>query len=65
MTPATRVQPFRRAQFRNLGRLAKSHAEHDRVVVAIMRGDRVGAGTAMRAHIELVRDEYELYAVSV
>ncbi len=39
-----RVQPFRRAQFRNLGRLAKSHAEHDRVVVAIMRGDRVGAG---------------------
>jgi DNA-binding GntR family transcriptional regulator len=67
MTLATRVrvQPFRRAQFRNLGRLAKSHAEHDRVVVAIMRGDRTGAATAMRAHIELVRDEYEIYAVSV
>jgi len=59
-----RVQPFRRAQFRNLGRLAKSHAEHDRVVVAIMRGDRVGAAAAMRAHIELVRGEYEIYAVS-
>ena len=67
MTLATRVrvQPFRRAQFRNLGRLAKSHAEHDRVVVAIMRGDRVGAAAAMRAHIELVRGEYEIYAVSV
>jgi DNA-binding GntR family transcriptional regulator len=67
MTLATRVrvQPFRRAQFRNLGRLAKSHAEHDRVVVAIMRGDKAGAEIAMRAHIELVRDEYELYAVSV
>jgi DNA-binding GntR family transcriptional regulator len=67
MTLATRVrvQPFRRAQFRNLGRLAKSHAEHDRVVVAIMRGDKAGAATAMRDHIELVRDEYELYAVSV
>jgi DNA-binding GntR family transcriptional regulator len=67
MTLATRVrvQPFRRAQFRNLGRLAKSHAEHDRVVVAILRGDRVGAAGAMRAHIELVRDEYEIYAVSV
>ena len=67
MTLATRVrvQPFRRAQFRNLGRLAKSHAEHGRVVVAIMRGDRVGAAAAMRAHIELVRGEYELYAVSV
>ena len=60
-----RVQPFRRAQFRNLGRLAKSHAEHDRVVVAILRGDKAGAAVAMRAHIELVRDEYELYAVSV
>jgi DNA-binding GntR family transcriptional regulator len=34
-------------------------------VVSILRGDRVGATTAMRAHIELVRDEYELYAVSV
>lgn len=60
-----RVQPFRRAQFRNLGRLAKSHAEHDRVVVAIMRGDKTGASNAMRAHIELVRGEYEVYAVSV
>ena len=67
LTLATRVrvQPFRRAQFRNLGRLAKSQAEHDRVVVAIMRGDKAGAAAAMRAHIELVRDEYEIYAVSV
>jgi DNA-binding GntR family transcriptional regulator len=60
-----RVQPFRRAQFRNLGRLAKSQAEHDRVVVAILRGDKTGAANAMRAHIELVRGEYEIYAVSV
>jgi DNA-binding GntR family transcriptional regulator len=58
----TRVQPFRRAQFRNLGRLSKSHAEHSRVVLAILRGDRVGAAEAMRGHIELVRGEYELYA---
>src|SRR3982075_1276012 len=67
ITLATRVrgQPFRRAQFRNLGRLAKSHAEHDRVVVAILRGDKIGAAAAMRAHIELVRGEYELYAVSL
>ena len=28
-------------------------------------GDKVGAAAAMRAHIELVRDEYEIYAVSV
>ena len=47
------------------GRLAQSHAEHDRVVVAILRGDRSGAAGAMRAHIERVHGEYEIYAVSV
>ncbi|HUI98240.1 MAG TPA: GntR family transcriptional regulator [Xanthobacteraceae bacterium] len=64
LTLATRqrVAPFRRAQFRNLGRLAKSHVEHDRVVEAILRGDRARAGEAMRAHIMTVCEEYELYA---
>src|SRR6202000_1319822 len=60
-----RVQPFRRAQFRNLGRLAQSHAEHDRVVQAILRGDRNCAANATRAHIERVHGAYEIYAVSV
>ena len=64
MTLATRsrVQPFRRAQFRTLGRLAHSHMEHGRVVVAIMRGERERAATAMRAHITTVREVYEDYA---
>jgi DNA-binding GntR family transcriptional regulator len=65
LSTRVRVQPFRRAQFRNLGRLAKSHLEHDRVVVAILRGDRSGAAAAMRAHIEQVRGEYTVYAASV
>jgi DNA-binding GntR family transcriptional regulator len=67
ITVATRVrvQPFRRAQFRNLGRLAKSHMEHDQVVTAIMRGDREAAANAMRDHIIMVRNEYEVYALSV
>jgi len=56
-----RVQPFRRAQFRNLGRLAKSHLEHDRIVQAILRGDRTLATQNMYAHIIKVRDEYEHY----
>ena len=60
-----RVQPFRRAQFRNLGRLAKSHAEHDRVVQAILRGERVLAAQNMYAHIIKVRDEYEHYAETI
>ncbi len=62
LSTRTRVQPFRRAQFRILGRLAKSHVEHDRVVEAILRGDRSGAAAAMHAHIITVREEYEHYA---
>lgn len=60
-----RVAPFRRAQFRNLGRLAKSHVEHDQVMVAILRGDRARAAEAMRAHIITVGEEYEAYAGSL
>jgi DNA-binding GntR family transcriptional regulator len=67
ITVATRarVQPFRRAQFRTLGRLAKSHVEHDRVVEAILRGDRERAEAAMRVHIFTVREAYEAYAGSL
>jgi DNA-binding GntR family transcriptional regulator len=67
LTLATRarVQPFRRAQFRILGRLAKSHVEHDRVVQAILRGERSLAAQTMYAHIITVRDEYEHYIETV
>ena len=67
MTLATRsrVQPFRRAQFRNLGRLAKSHVEHDQVVQAILRGDRDQAASAMQAHIMTVRGEFGDYVSSL
>jgi DNA-binding FadR family transcriptional regulator len=59
------VQPFRRAQFRTLGRLAHSHMEHDRVVLAIQRGERERARSAMRVHIGTVREAYEIYASSI
>jgi DNA-binding GntR family transcriptional regulator len=64
LSTRARVRPFRRAQFRILGRLAKSHVEHDRVVMAILRGERAGAASAMHAHILTVRDEYEAYTDS-
>ena len=52
-----RVQPFRRAQFRILGRLAKSHVEHDRVVEAILRGERaVAASPCMRTSSRCARN---------
>jgi DNA-binding GntR family transcriptional regulator len=65
LTTRTRVQPFRRAQFRNLGRLAKSHVEHDRVVQAILRGERKVAADMMRAHIDTVHDEYDAYTETI
>jgi len=46
-----RLAPFRRAQFRVLGRLANSFREHDLVVSAIIRGDGAGAAEAMRSHM--------------
>jgi DNA-binding GntR family transcriptional regulator len=65
LSTRVRVQPFRRAQFRNLGRLAKSHVEHDRVVQAILRGEHDIAAAAMYAHIVTVREEYETYSESI
>jgi DNA-binding GntR family transcriptional regulator len=49
-----RLEPFRRVQFRSSGRLAESFAEHERVVTAILKGDREGAATAMRVHLRTV-----------
>ena len=51
-----RVAPFRKAQFEGLGRLAKSHEEHERVVRAILRADAETAATEMLRHIVVVRD---------
>src|SRR5258708_36946305 len=65
LSTRARVEPFRRGQFRNLGRLAKSHIERDRVVQAILRGEQSVAASAMYAHIVTVRDEYEAYTESL
>ena len=50
-----RVAPFRRAQFSSMGRLTLSHAEHDRVVQAILARNGMAAAEAMLAHIRVVR----------
>lgn len=51
-----RLNPFRRAQFNLLGRLASSHSEHEQVVQAILRGDGDSAAQAMRAHVLTVSE---------
>ncbi|EJW12894.1 Putative regulator PutR for proline utilization protein [Rhodovulum sp. PH10] len=67
LTRATRarLQPFRHAPAREVGRLAASHGEHERVVVAIVRGDRDGAAAAMRDHVLIVRDDYGVYVAAL
>ncbi|MBX9458872.1 MAG: GntR family transcriptional regulator [Rhizobium sp.] len=57
-----RLQPFRRAQFATLGRLARSHAEHGLIVEAILRGNGGEAQAHMRAHIMLVEDAWNEFA---
>src|SRR5262252_9933681 len=50
-----RIAPFRRAQFAIPDRLAKSHAEHDAIVSAVLRGDAETASELMRTHVNIVR----------
>jgi DNA-binding GntR family transcriptional regulator len=59
-----RLAPFRRAQFRAPGRLARSHAEHDAVVKAILSGDAGAAHAAMLHHVSLVEDAFEQLTAS-
>jgi DNA-binding GntR family transcriptional regulator len=62
MQTRSRLQPFRRAQFSSLGRLAASHREHGDIVTAILRADRAGATQAMTRHILDVADTYQQIA---
>jgi DNA-binding GntR family transcriptional regulator len=57
-----RLDPFRRAQFRTDGRLAKSHAEHAQVVQAILAGDAAAAHGTMLHHVSLVGDAFDEFA---
>ncbi|HWJ73522.1 MAG TPA: GntR family transcriptional regulator [Kaistia sp.] len=63
LTLATRARlaPFRRAQFRRVGRLADSFDEHDRIVESILRGDREQATREMRSHIGTVKEAFDRY----
>ncbi|MGV1760485.1 GntR family transcriptional regulator [Rhizobium sp. A22-96] len=57
-----RLAPFRRAQFRLPGRLAKSFDEHDVIVTAIMRADTQAATQAAYRHVAIVSDASVVFA---
>lgn len=54
-TTRRRAAPFRQLQFQGVGRLAKSHDEHQRIVDAILRHNAEEAYVTMRTHIVVVR----------
>jgi len=58
----SRLAPFRRAQFRLIGRLSKSWDEHDAIVTAIMRANGAAAGEAARAHVASVSNASAVFA---
>lgn len=58
----SRLAPFRRAQFRLVGRLAKSWEEHDEIVTAILRGDANAAAEAARSHVSKVSSASSVFA---
>ncbi len=58
----SRLAPFRRAQFRLMGRLSLSWQEHDAIVTAIMRADGQAAGEAARAHVATVSHVSAVFA---
>jgi DNA-binding GntR family transcriptional regulator len=60
-----RLALYRRSQFRTAGRLARSHAEHDEVVKAVVSGDPARAHAAMLHHVSLVEASYEKLLATV
>lgn len=50
-----RLAPFRKAQFRSIGRLLLSVTEHDQVVTAILENNSDAAAHCMREHMLEVR----------
>jgi DNA-binding GntR family transcriptional regulator len=51
-----RLAPYRGAQLEAPSRLAKSWAEHDAIITAIMRGQGEQAAALMRAHLSETRE---------
>jgi len=57
-----RLAPYRGVQLEAPARLARSYAEHEEIVTAILRGDQIGAGGAMRQHLAITQETLEQLA---
>ncbi len=52
----SRLAPYRGAQLESASRMAASHAEHEAILLAILRGEAAHAGALMRQHLFTTRD---------
>ena len=57
-----RLAPHRGVQLEAPARLARSYAEHEEIVTAILRGDQTGAASAMRQHLAITQETLEQIA---
>ncbi len=57
-TMRQQVSVYRRYQLRAPGRIARSYAEHEAVLKAIVKGDASAADRLMRRHIDIVGDTF-------
>ncbi len=60
-----RGSPFRRLQLRQRGRLVSSHAEHGRIIEAILAEDSSAAASAVRAHVMIQGDRFMEFLATV
>lgn len=60
-----RCAPYRRLQLRQVGRIAKSYAEHEAIVTAIMGGQEEHAGQLARAHILIQGEVFNDFVAAI
>lgn len=53
-----RLKPFRRLQLRWRGRIHESLREHREILAALVSGDEIRAGAALRAHVAVQGDRF-------
>lgn len=60
-----RLKPYRRLQLRLRNRVARSYAEHEAVVRAILDGDGAAAEAALKAHVLVQGERFSDFVASV
>lgn len=60
-----RLKPYRRLQLRVRNRVARSFAEHEQVVVALLAGDGAKASAALHDHVAIQGERFSDFVASI